>query len=359
MSAPLLLVVEDCSLERHIVSDVALQAGYQVEQASNGAEALRSVAGATPNVILTDLYMPVMEGHELVTRLRRMPNCARVPILATTADSSRATRLDLLRAGADLVLPKPLDTEELELVLRALQKQTSSPSTPPAAEGVALAESELHVAELERVLDVLVGAVEGARVADEGWSGNQCRRVGRWAELLAVELGCEADYVRQVRCYAGLCDVGMALVPREVLRKCDPLDGAERAVIRAHTGLGASLLYRAGLPLIAQNMAQYHHERWDGGGYPTGRARDLIPLEGRILAVVDAFDALQCTRPFRMALPFEEARQHVLQGSGTLYDPRVVRCFRDSREALLRIGQAFPSERSTYEVVRGGAPRPA
>ena len=157
--------------------------------------------------------------------------------------------------------------------------------------------------------------------------GEHAARVGAHAEAVASRLGFTEEALDGLRLGAALHDVGKVSVRPGVLGKPGRLTAAERAEVRAHPVEGAYLI--AGVPSLhdALPYVLFHHERWDGSGYPTGRAGLEIPLEGRLLAVADAFDAMTSDRPYRDPLPFEEAAAEVERCAGTQFDPDLARAF--------------------------------
>jgi HD-GYP domain-containing protein (c-di-GMP phosphodiesterase class II) len=152
-------------------------------------------------------------------------------------------------------------------------------------------------------------------------------RVGAHAATIARRLGWGETQLDSLAVGVALHDVGKVAVPKQVLAKPGPLDSAEMEHVRAHPVEGAWLI--AGLPAFAPALPYvlFHHERWDGGGYPTRRAGENIPIEGRLLAVADAFDAMTSVRPYRDALPVERAIEEVDRCAGTQFDPRIVETF--------------------------------
>ena len=154
--------------------------------------------------------------------------------------------------------------------------------------------------------------------------GAHAARVGANAEAVALRLGWEEEQIEALRLGAALHDVGKVNVRAEVLTKLGRLDDAELAEIRAHPVEGMWLI--AGVPSLQRALPYvlFHHERWDGLGYPTRRAGTAIPLEGRILAVADAFDAMTSGRPYRPALPADVAAAEIERCSGTQFDPEIV-----------------------------------
>lgn len=157
--------------------------------------------------------------------------------------------------------------------------------------------------------------------------GGHATRVAINSEAVAVRLGWEADLLEALRLGAALHDVGKVNVRREVLSKPGRLDDTELAEIQAHPVEGIWML--AGIPSLAPALPYvlFHHERWDGLGYPTRRAGSAIPIEGRVLAVADAFDAMTSGRPYRPSLTPERAAAEIEHCAGTQFDPDVVETF--------------------------------
>jgi putative two-component system response regulator len=154
-------------------------------------------------------------------------------------------------------------------------------------------------------------------------------RIGLLAAKVGAELGLSADRVEDLRRAAPLHDVGKLAVPDAILLKPGRLDAAEFAIMRRHTTAGARILAGSSSPVLrlAEQIALTHHERWDGTGYPRGLAGARIPLAGRIVAVVDVFDALTHERPYKDAWPVDRALLEIEAGSGTQFDPQVVKAF--------------------------------
>ena len=160
--------------------------------------------------------------------------------------------------------------------------------------------------------------------------GGHAERVGAHAELIARRLGWADERIVDLRLGAALHDVGKVSIRPEVLQKPGSLDDDELAQIRAHPVEGAWLISGVRSLAPALPYVLFHHERWDGVGYPTRRAGAEIPLEGRIMAVADAFDAMTSSRPYRGALPIDEALNEVARCAGSQFDPQIARTFLDA-----------------------------
>ena len=152
-------------------------------------------------------------------------------------------------------------------------------------------------------------------------------RVAALAEPIAVRLGWSSSRIEALRLGGRLHDVGKLAISPRVLNKPGPLDEPELRVVRMHPLVGARLVGAAGIARDTLPYVLYHHERWEGGGYPTGRAGDDIPVEARVLAVADAFDAMTTTRPYREAVTADDALEEVERCAGTQFDPAIARLF--------------------------------
>ncbi|WP_027892282.1 HD domain-containing phosphohydrolase [Calidithermus chliarophilus] len=297
----------------------------------------REVAGLYlrhhPDLVLLDLHMPHLDGFEVLEQLQRLDrNTDLVPKVVLTADATPEARHRALSLGAKDFLTKPLDALEVLLRVknhletrrlhRALQGENSLLS-----EIVRDRTQELEAARLE-VLDRLARAAEYRD--DE--TGEHVKRVAANAARLAEALGLDFNTVDVIRHTAPLHDVGKIGISDLILKKPGKLTPEEFEVIKSHTVIGSGLLAggRTEMLQVAERIARSHHERWDGTGYPDGLAGEAIPLEARIVSVVDVFDALTSKRPYKRAWTVEEALAELRAQAGRQFDPRIV-------EALLRI----------------------
>lgn len=201
----------------------------------------------------------------------------------------------------------------------------------------------------KRMIDSQVEVLERVAVAAEmrdDVTGMHCYRVGKWANLVALEMGLTSVEADAIEIAARLHDIGKIGIPDELLRKPAKLTASEYEVMKRHAVLGARLLSRSKTPQIrlAEKVALTHHEHWDGTGYPQGLTREGIPLAGRITAVVDVFDALTHERPYKHAWPEEEALAEIWRLSDSWFDPKVVAAFDRVFVALRQTGSDIDAQ---------------
>jgi putative nucleotidyltransferase with HDIG domain len=190
--------------------------------------------------------------------------------------------------------------------------------------------------QLTRSYMATVRALSNAVEARDAYTGKHAERVTRFAIEIARELGLPAPDTPEVEFGFLLHDVGKLAVPDSILFKPGPLTTEERATMARHTIVGAEIMRDIEFLTEASRVVRSHHERWDGNGYPDGLAGEQIPLNARVFAVADVFDALTTNRPYRVALSFEQARSMIEEESGSHFDPQVVDAFRQIDDDVLR-----------------------
>jgi putative two-component system response regulator len=260
-----------------------------------------------------------------------------------TASADRETRHRALEVGATDFLTKPVDPVELKarmanlLALRAAHRQLADRASW-LADAVARATADLHEREREVIWRLSMAAEHRDR--DTAY---HVVRVAEYAGVVAEGLGLDADMVRQIRYAAPMHDVGKVGIPDAVLLKPGQLEPDEIDRMKAHTIIGGRILAESSSPLIrlAAEIALTHHERFDGRGYPYGRAGSDIPLCGRIVAVADVFDALTSERPYKRAWTTADAFAHIEAERGRQFDPACVDAFLAGGDAVLGIRARF------------------
>jgi putative two-component system response regulator len=333
-----ILIVEDMPSSRELVERVLSRDGFTALRATDEPTLVPDLCEFwQPDLILLDFHLPGWSGLDVLERIRHLTMRADVglPVIVITADTTRKTRHDALRAGARDFLTKPIDQIELllrvqtHLLMRHLQKRAAN-RNDELGELVRDRTMELERSRVES-LTILASVSE----YHDDDTAQHTQRVGVAASLLAGALGQSAAYVAQIRDAAPLHDIGKIAIDRSILQKPGKLTEAERAEMQQHVRRGAAMLSSARSPVLrmAREIAASHHEHWNGNGYLDGLEAEAIPLAGRITAVVDVYDALTHARPYKPAWEIPRALELIGSEAGAQFDPAVVRAFLDLAHA--------------------------
>lgn len=306
-----ILVVEDNADMREIVTRSLEIEGYSVHQAEDGREALDYLQNASPDLILSDIHMPNMNGIEFYKAVSKNPRWVAIPFIFLTSSNNpediQAGRL----LGVEDYLTKPIDHNDLVKIINARLLRAS-----------AVQFAHMDRAYLDTV-NVLANSIEGR----DPYTHGHVERVSMYARWMAEELRWPDDNMRMLEFGSRLHDIGKIIIPDNILKKSGPLTDEEWNLMKQHTIAGAKIVRNIGhlqgtLPFIL-----FHHERWDGSGYPEGKAGREIPIEGRLLAIADVYDALTTARPYHPARPQAEVIQYLKMMSGKEFDPDLIQIF--------------------------------
>lgn len=296
-----------------------------------------------PDLIIVDYMMPELDGLEFIRRCRANPVLQDHPILMVTAAAEKEVRYAALEAGATDFLTKPIDRNEFNPRVRNMLRLRASMSATAdrAAELASLVDDalrEVHLRERETVLRL-------ARAAEfrDPETGSHISRMAQYSALIARQLGMPEQTINTLLLAAPMHDVGKMGTPDHILLKPGRLDEDELAVMRQHAVIGYEILKNSTSPVLqmAAEIALNHHEKFDGSGYPHGKSGDDIPISGRMVAVADVFDALTSARPYKAAWPLEKAREYLLEGRGSHFDPECVDRFLECWSDILEIRSIY------------------
>jgi putative two-component system response regulator len=322
MSRPSVLIIEDDPALRGLEARLATAAGFEVHLAEDGAQGIAMAVQLRPQLIVTDYHLPGMKAPEILATIRRLPDLAAVPVLVATAEPPDRVGPELSRLGASGLISKPFQPQAFRKQLRDALGLDREPPPPAAAPAAPAGPSALVL--------IMAAAMESPGSTETDATLRHLRRVSLLGAALGQTLDLDPELVRGLAEYGPLHDIGKVSLPVRLVRGGHRFTAQERAEMESHTLLGAELLRQAGLPPVAHQIALYHHERWDGGGYPRGLSGEGIPLSARVIAAVDVYDAMRSHRPYRPDIPKDEVRRRVAELRGSHLDPRVV-------DALLRM----------------------
>jgi putative two-component system response regulator len=326
-----ILIVDDEPTNVALLERLLTFAGFtNVVGTTVSADVIALCDTCEPDLVMLDLQMPEPDGYEVLEQLRsRIRGTPRLPVLMLTSDGTRAARQRALAEGASDFVHKPFDAPEMFLRIHNLVR-TRMLECELLAQNAALEERvSARTKDLDDArIEVLERLAHAAEYRDDR-TGDHARRVGDGAAEVAIELGLDAVTVERLRCAAPLHDIGKLAIPDSILLKPGRLTDDEFEHIKLHTTIGGEILggSRSALLQMAAEIALTHHERWDGNGYPRALGGARIPIEGRIVAIVDAFDALTHSRPYKEAWPPERALAELRAMSGHQFDPDVVAAF--------------------------------
>lgn len=326
-----ILVVDDEEIVLRAVERVLTGAGHDVETAPHVAGALEALARRPFDLVLTDLRFPGgPSGLDLLVEVRSRHPGTRLILMTAGGDLSAAAAA--VERGIDQLILKPFDAADLRARIDAsLARRREEMRVAHERE---MMEARLRQRDTESKIWILraAHALAAAVEAKDPYTAGHARRVTAYAMTIAEVTG-RID-VLSFRLAGDLHDVGKIGIPDDVLSKPEELTKREFEMVRKHPVIGARILGPLIDDPLVLEVVKYHHERWDGSGYPEGLRGEEIPFAARVLAVADSLDAMTSARAWRDELPWDEAVAVVLEGAGSLFDPEVVRAFEQALPLL-------------------------
>jgi len=339
--------------------------GHDVVLAVDGEDAIEKAVRTAPDLVLLDVMMPKMDGFATARRLKALPETRHIPIVMVTALSDVQDRVRALDAGADDFLTKPVDPSELQARVASLLKVKAHDDHMRHCKLDLEAEVTTQTAALRDALQKIqattldtIHRLSNAAEYRDNVSGEHVQRVSHYAAAVARRLGQPELYAQMLLYAVPMHDIGKIGIPDSILLKPDRLDAEERRIMRTHVEIGAAILSGSDSDVLrlAEVIAQTHHEKWDGTGYPLGLAGPAIPLVGRIAAIADVFDALCSARPYKKALPEQEALANIRSEAGQHFDPAVVEAFLAVEQEILAAKHRFQDTGATRLSGHAGPP---
>jgi len=342
---PRMLAIDDEQDNLLLLKRALRQLGYtQTETETDPRRGIERFQAEAFDLVLLDYNMPVMSGLEVLARISLKARQEMIPIVMVTAQTDRDTRLLTLNAGAKDFITKPIDLAELSvrvsnlLETRHLQLEQRDHNLR-LEETVQERTRELNSTRLEIIRRL-------ARAAEfrDNETGLHVQRMSLYAQAIGRQMGLSATTLDLLLNACPMHDVGKIGISDLILLKPGRLTTEEFDVMKRHTTIGADILYGHDSPLLqmAHEIALYHHEKWDGSGYPHGRCGEAIPLMARIAAVADVFDALTMARPYKKAWPVDTAHDEILDNAGRHFDPAVATAFHECFDEILSVRSENP-----------------
>lgn len=317
-----ILIIDDDANFLFGITRMLTRANYEVLSATDGMHGIQKAQLEMPDLILLDINMPKMTGFQVKMVLNRFPVTQLIPVVFLSALNDRANVLNGLNLADDYIT-KPFDADILIARLKNILRRIA----PRYRQAIQISANATYSIE---TLQLWGQSVE---MFDAGTAGHTLR-VTSWAVALARSLGLGGEEVENIRKGSMLHDIGKLAVPEFILNKPGPLTNEEWKIVREHPRLGYEMISPIKSLSGALDIPMFHHERWDGFGYPDQLSEDKIPLSARIFSIVDVHDALLSKRPYKPAMDDLAVRDMIRSQSGKHFDPAIVEHFLEHYDSL-------------------------
>lgn len=320
-----ILIVDDTTTNLRILKDLLIDE-YQVFAAKNGPDALDLADRVKPDLILLDIMMPEMDGYEVCRYLKNDRSTQDIPVIFISGNRNANAEQIGFELGATDYITKPFNGDIVRARVRnhlKLYLYQHHLEHLVRSKTAALKEGYLET----------IGRLTLATEFKDSDTGNHIRRISYFTRELAKGLGLKPKFCESIFYASPMHDIGKVTIPDSILLKVGPLTDPEWEIMKSHTQCGAKILEGSKSPYLTmgKDIALYHHERWDGGGYPYGLRGEKIPLSARIMNIADQYDALRSMRPYKPAFSHEKAMSIIVEGDGrTLpghFDPKILSVF--------------------------------
>ena len=344
-----ILIVDDTPENIDVLNGL-LSPDYRIKVALNGERALKIVQSKdAPDLVLLDVMMPGMDGYEVCRRLKADAATEKIPIIFVTAKSEETEETKGFDLGAADYIRKPIVPSIVKARVKthlALYRQNQT-----LEETVRQRTAQLEITQLE-----IIRRLGRAAEFKDNETGLHVIRMSHYARILALGMGMSETEAELLLHAAPMHDVGKIGIPDRIMLKPGPLNEGEFALMRKHPKFGYDIIgdHPSQLLQIARQVALTHHEKWNGKGYPRGVRGEEIPLNGRIVAIADVFDALTSVRPYKSAWSVEKAVGLLGRESGEHFDPKIVEQFMICLPDILKVKERYAESEDFSTVENHG-----
>ncbi len=344
-----IMIVDDEPANLQVLAEILKQKGYKVRPAASGKQALQGAKIEQPDLILLDINMPDLNGYEVCAMLKQDEKLREIPVIFISAMSETIDKVKAFAAGGVDYVPKPFHYEEVQarvethLKLHRLQMELEKHNKK--LEELVLAQVK-EISESQMATIFALAKLAESRDDDTGKHQERvqalCRVLcGRMAEKKEFKIWIDGPFIKDMVHASPLHDIGKVAIPDRILLKPGKHTPEEFKIMKTHTTLGAETLRQVRMNYphnsfinMGIEIAHFHHERWDGKGYPEGLSGEKIPLCARVMAVVDVYDALRSKRCYKNPISHEESRDIIIKEGGTQFDPGIVEAFAEIQDSF-------------------------
>lgn len=339
-----IVIVDDNPVNLDLAESV-LKDTYKITKLISGEQLLKFMGRIQPDMILLDIQMPGINGYETLSQIKKNPDLCNIPVIFITGQKDSASETFGFRLGAQDFIGKPFDNE---VTLSRINSQMELYQYRNDLEGV-IYEKTRHIEDLQHVITVSWAEMVESR---DGTTGSHVRNTARYYDTLLHLLAqcpeyCDSIDVELINDYVRasiIHDIGKIGISDQILKKPGPLSVKEFELMKNHSQIGADTIQKIidsshmnGFLLYAKELALYHHERWDGTGYPTGLSKEQISPYVAGLSIADVYDALTSVRPYKKAYSHQEAMDIMKEDRGIFFSPRIFDIFWDNQDSIQKL----------------------
>lgn len=347
------LVIDDTKLVRKIITAILKMHEIEVLEAENGLEGLKVLEAEFENIraVTVDIEMPVMDGFEFVKKVRENRKYQNLPIIFVTSLSEKENIERGLEFGVYDYIVKPVEKTMVYLKIKnAINFYENNIELEKVNMAITRKNLELETMvsirtkELQEMTESLITSLENANLYNDENTGKHIMRVAAYSELVAKEMGMPRDFIEKIKLYAPIHDIGKVGIPQDILKKPGKYTPEEFEIMKKHVQIGYDMIKKSSLPNMAKNIILYHHEKWNGNGYCNGLKGEEIPIEARIVAISDVFDALSTKRVYKEKFEIDKTLNIMIEGRGEHFDPDIFDMFLKNLDKVLLLKEKYKDE---------------
>jgi response regulator RpfG family c-di-GMP phosphodiesterase len=340
-----ILVCDDAVTNVLILSELLKnEINADVHSETDPRKVLNTIQETEFDLLILDIEMPHLSGIQVLKQVRAIFDENQLPVIILTGNQSKKVREKALIYGANDFITKPFDQLEVVLRTKSILKISQAFKNQQQINKLLEEKVQHRTSELMDATKALLHRLAIAGEMKDNETGQHVIRVGKYAQLFSGKIGLPDNICHMIGKTVPLHDIGKIGIPDSILLKPGKLDDSQREVMKTHTVLGAKILgnHPSLLIQMAKTISLSHHEKWDGTGYPQGLKGESIPIEGRITALSDVFDALCSKRPYKKAWPMDKVINYIREEAGNSFDPNLVDIFLNNQNDFIQIQQQNP-----------------